>query len=183
MSAATNALLAAALGGILVVAAGSKIVRPGGFLEFVRSFGTTERESRAILVAVATAEAVVGIALVARMVPVIAAAAALALAAGFVTGQLAALRAGVAGCGCFGALDPDDDGPLPLVRALALFALAAAVLAASLAANGPVTGLHASAPASAVVFGLATSASFVGAFALLGQTLAFEARRFRVLRY
>jgi len=116
MSAATNALLAAALGGILVVAAGSKIVRPAGFLEFVRSFGTTERESRAVLVAVATVEAVVGIALVARLVPLVAAATALALAAGFVAGQLVALRAGVAGCGCFGSLDPDTDGPLPLVR-------------------------------------------------------------------
>jgi hypothetical protein len=118
------------LGAVCLLAGLEKARAPRDFFEGVRQYRLVpERLAPAVGGGLIATELGLGLLLVSRLAPTLAAAGAIALFAIFAAALAVSLaRSNRAPCHCFGASDVETISPLALVRALALAGLAVAVL-------------------------------------------------------
>jgi hypothetical protein len=170
----------AGVGCVFLVAAAAKAREPGQLVPFLTQTGFSQSRAQRIAAVTPAAEALVGILLVAGLVPVAATAAAAMLAVAFAVLQVRFLRAspGTSGCRCFGSLDVTAP---PIVAALRALGFAAAAVGSAVTAPASILPLvdrpHLT---EATALGCLAGATYVMAFALMAQVVAFERWRPRV---
>ena len=137
-SAVTYFVFRTGLGAVCLLAGLEKARAPRGFFEGVRQYRLVPAGLSALVGGtLIAAELVLGVLLVSGLVPVLAAAGAIALFSVFAIALAVSLaRSNTAPCHCFGASDVEKISPLALVRALALTGLAVAVLLFALGDTG-----------------------------------------------
>jgi hypothetical protein len=144
------------LGGVCLLAGLEKARAPRGFFDGVRRYRLVPVSSAPVVgAALIGLELALGALLVANLVPVVAAAGAVALFGVFAAALAVSLaRSNRAPCHCFGASELETISPVALVRALALTGLAGVLLSLALGSPGSLSG-------SEVVAGLLMAASLV----------------------
>jgi uncharacterized membrane protein YphA (DoxX/SURF4 family) len=140
-SAVTYFVLRTGLGAICLLAGLEKARAPKEFAEGVRQYRLVpSRLAPVVGFALIATELVLGLLLVTGLVPVLAAAGAIALFTVFAVALGVSLaRSNTAPCHCFGASEVEKISPLALVRALALDGVAIAVLLFALGSTGSIT--------------------------------------------
>ena len=129
-SAVTYFVLRTGLGAVCLLAGLEKARAPKGFVEGVRQYRLVQsRFAPVVGGALIAIELVLGLLLVTGLVPMLAAAGAIALFTVFAVALGVSLaRSNTAPCHCFGASEMEKISPLALIRALALDGVAVAVL-------------------------------------------------------
>jgi hypothetical protein len=165
--------LEAAEGAVFLAAGAVKARDPDQLVPFLTQTGTSQRRARQVAAATPAVEGAVGGALVAGLVPIAATGVAALLALVFALLQARAFAAsgGKSGCRCFGSLDVSSPPAVGAVRSLAFAGAAVAALV-----TAPVAWLPGwtDSTVAATALGCLAGATFVMAFALVSQVLAFE---------
>jgi uncharacterized membrane protein YphA (DoxX/SURF4 family) len=140
-SAVTYFVFRTGLGAVCLLAGLEKARAPKEFVQGVRQYGLVPARFAPIVGgALIATELVLGALLVTGLVPVLAAAGAIALFTVFAIALGVSLaRSNTAPCHCFGASEVERISPLALVRALALDGVAVAVLIFALGETGSIT--------------------------------------------
>ena len=141
-AAATYFVFRIGLGGVCLLAGLEKVRAPRTFFHGVERYRLVPRSVAPVVGgALIAAELGLGALLVSNVVPVAAAAAAIALFGVFTAALAVSLaRSNRAPCHCFGASELETISPVTLIRALALTGLAAALLALALGDPGSLSG-------------------------------------------
>lgn len=171
--------LSATVGTVLLIAAVAKLTDRGAFAGFLAHAGVPAGAVRPLATAVPATEALIGALLLAGVaLPAVSVVAAV-LAAGFLAVQLreVAHRGLRGGCRCFGALDSAEPTVVPLVRALVVFAGAAALAALANLGADPIGAFTGDEAASATLVGALSGAAVVAALTVAAETAIFERRR------
>jgi uncharacterized membrane protein YphA (DoxX/SURF4 family) len=140
-SAVTYFVFRTGLGAVCLLAGLEKARAPKEFVQGVRQYGLVPTRLAPIVGgALIATELVLGALLVTGLVPILAAAGAIALFTVFAIALGVSLaRSNTAPCHCFGASEVERISPLALVRALALDGVAVAVLIFALGDTGSIT--------------------------------------------
>ena len=167
------------LGAICLLAGLEKARAPRAFFEGVRQYRLVPTGIAPVVGgALITAELALGVLLVSALVPVLAAAGAIALFAVFAGAlALSLARSNTAPCHCFGASEVERISPLALLRALALTGLAVAVLVFA-TRDTPWLAREDLTPALLLAAALVTATRLSGLFPLAWSFLRAEASFF-----
>ena len=164
------------LGAICLLAGVEKLRAPREFFQGVKQYGIVRpRLAPAVGSALIGAELVIGLLLVADLLPVLAALGAIVLFGVFAVALAVNLaQENTAPCHCFGASEIEKISPVALVRALVLEVLAIAVLVYALGDTGSITR-HELLPSLLLATALVTVTRLSGLFPLAWSFLRSEA--------
>jgi hypothetical protein len=164
------------LGAICLLAGAEKLRAPREFFDGVKQYGIVRPQLAPVVGSVLIgAELVVGILLVAGLVPVLAAFGAILLFGLFAVALAVNLaHENTAPCHCFGASEVEKISPLALVRALALEAIAISVLVYALGDTASITR-HELIPSLLMAAALVTVTRLSGLFPLAWSFLRTKA--------
>ena len=164
------------LGAICLLAGAEKLRAPRDFFQGVKQYGIVRPGlAPAVGSALIGAELVIGLLLVADLLPVLAALGAIVLFGVFAVALAVNLaQENTAPCHCFGASEIEKISPVALVRALVLEVLAIAVLVYALGDTGSITR-HELLPSLLLATALVTVTRLSGLFPLAWSFLRSEA--------
>jgi uncharacterized membrane protein YphA (DoxX/SURF4 family) len=164
------------LGAICLLAGAEKLRAPRGFFQGVKQYGIVRPQLAPLVGGVLIgAELVIGLLLVAGLVPALSALAAIVLFGAFAVALAVNLaHENTAPCHCFGASEVEKISPVALIRALALEGIAISVLVYALGDTGSITR-HELLPSLLMVAAFVTITRLSGLFPLAWSFLRSKA--------